>query len=165
MTALPADTPAGVALGLFTSRPADGGNKIDWLADQLLTLAVGTPALSMGLVPDDPGTGAVRLEVADSVHRLTSTDPTPLRLFRTLLARLAKLSADESATNFDPYHGRYVLTRSRREDGPVRLEVEIDNTTVEPRLRITRVAPPARPATPVGNGTAAHAAEPQHPVG
>jgi hypothetical protein len=107
-------------LDLFAQLP-DSEKDVVWLADQVLSVA--------------QHAGPVELSAASFGGR----QPTPLRrLFRPLLARLAKAAADETGTQFDPYHGRYTLTRAAR-DGTVRLEIAITNTPGEQCLCIQRV--------------------------
>lgn len=130
---------------LFRGPPA-GGRGIVWLADRVLEIAQYTGSLSLPVGPAglDPG---AHPDLAGL----------PPRVFRTLLARFAKLAADESGREFDPYHGQYSLVRSGR-GGPVRLDIRIANTTAEQRLQIDQV-PVAVPG-PAANGTARPAIEP-----
>ncbi|MDB5309822.1 MAG: hypothetical protein JWO38_4024 [Gemmataceae bacterium] len=141
-------TPAESIRELFARLPAPGRDVV-WLADEVISVAQHSGSITL----PDPiiGTGP------EGTPDLTS----PFwRLFRPLLARIARLSADETGTEFDPYHGRYVLTRSGRE-GPVHLEILLTNTAAGSSLRITRVPAPTHPALLIGNGSAVHPAPPQ----
>ena len=66
---------------------------------------------------------------------------------RPLLARIAKVAADESGVDFNPYDGRYRLRRAG-ESGPVYLDIELLNSPGEQRISIERkpVASPVRPS-------------------
>jgi hypothetical protein len=119
------------ALDLFRRRPV-GENRIDWLANQLLALAGETGVLSLRMAQAD-GTGPV-LECSDGTNVSASDEPGPLRLFRTLLARLAKMSEEEGGTEFDPYGGTLHFDRP----GPLRVRVEFRNTSGEQRVEMTR---------------------------
>lgn len=103
------------------------GKDIVWLADQVL------------LVAQHGG----RIALSDTTLGEDNSDFR--RLFRPLLARMAKVAADESGAAFDPYSGHYTLTRSGR-GGPVRVEIEIQNTTAVRRLQIdvTPISTPDR---------------------
>jgi hypothetical protein len=119
---------------VFRRRPAD--NPIDWLAHQLLTLAADSQRLSLRIIPSADGENPA-LEATDSVHVVTTEDPSPLRLFRTLLARFAKMAVEENGTEFNPYGGKLHFERSGP-GGPVRLDVEFANTTQVQSLAIVR---------------------------
>jgi hypothetical protein len=127
-------TAADRALELFRHRPPVG-NAIDWLANQLLALAAETELISLRIVPAENGKGPV-LECSDSAHTISSSDPGPLRLFRTLLARVAKM-AEEEGLPFDPYGGTVHFDRSGPV-GPVRLDVEFANTTQSQSISILK---------------------------
>jgi hypothetical protein len=119
-------TPADRALELFQHRP-ELESPIDWLANQLLALAGETRRLAIQLIPAAEGQGPV-FECSDSVHIVRSGDNGPMRLFRTLLARFAKMAEEENGTAFNAYGGKLHFERDTP-NGPVRLEVEFENTT------------------------------------
>jgi hypothetical protein len=108
---------------LLSGLPGSGKN-LSQVADELLTLAArgGGVALSRSGGPDG----------------LAGLNP---RLFRPLLAVLAKAAANESGEEFDPYHGRYTLTRSGEQGGQVRLDIAIENTSAVQSLRVTATDP------------------------
>jgi hypothetical protein len=139
-------TSAERALELFRQRPP-GENRIDWLANQLLALAAEGGPLSLRITPSD-GELHPTFECSDSVHVIASEDPGPLRLFRTLLARLAKMAEEENGTAFDPYGGKLHFDRPDS-TGPVRLDVEFDNTTTAQSLTMVKALLP-RPIAPRG---------------
>ena len=128
-------TSADRALELFRHRPPEG-NPIDWLANQLLALAAECGGLSLRIVLTAGREGPV-LELSDSVHLVTSEDSGPLRLFRTLLARFAKMAEEENGTTFNPYGGKVHFDRPGR-GGPIRLDVDFVNTTQIQSITITR---------------------------
>src|SRR5947209_5007935 len=114
-------TSATRALELFLRRPT-GANRIDWLANQLLALAAEARFLSMRILPNEAGDGWT-FETSDSGHVVSSQDPGPLRVFRTLLARLAKMGEEETGVEFNPYGGKLSFERASP-TGPVRIDVE-----------------------------------------
>jgi hypothetical protein len=128
-------TPADRALELFRHRPPVE-NPIDWLANQLLALAAESKRLSLRIVPAENGKGPT-LECSDVVHTIASNDPGPLRLFRTLLARFAKLAEEEIGTPFNPYGGKLHFDRTGPE-GPVGLDIEFANTTRDQSITISK---------------------------
>jgi hypothetical protein len=122
---------------LFTVQPPPGSN-LDWLADGLLSIATDTPfvSLEMVVVPDaQTPTRQFQIEEPDRVWRPEGTFAG--RVFRLLLARLAVIASEETRTEFQPYGGRYYLTRTGT-DGPRRLDFEFTNTPGSQRLTITR---------------------------
>jgi hypothetical protein len=144
-------TPAARALELFLTRP-DGVNKVDWLANELLALAAEAPLLSLRLVADEAGTG-LTFEATDQSETIASRDSAPQRLFRTVIARLAKMAEEEGRGEFNPYEGRFSLDRVGPK-GPVRIDVELRNTSGMPCVTLSRAAtsavvgnPFATPAT------------------
>jgi hypothetical protein len=62
-------------------------------------------------------------------------------VFRTLLARFAKMAEEENGTAFDPYGGKLHFDRPGP-GGPVRLNVEFRNTTVAQSVTLTKAASP-----------------------
>ena len=98
-----------------------------WLADQLLVLAQHSESMSV----EETETEFVGHCGESSVVLASSYK----RLFRPLLARLAKVAADESGTSFQPYRGSYSIRRAG-DSGPVRLEIEIENTPKHQSLRV-----------------------------
>jgi hypothetical protein len=126
------------ALELFRQRPPDE-NRIDWLANQLLMLAAESQSPSLRIAAPGEGDGRV-LECSDSVQAVTSSDPGPLRVFRTLLARLAKMAEEENGAAFDPYGGKLHFDRTGP-GGPVRLSVEFGNTTTTQLLTMSKASP------------------------
>jgi len=134
------------ALELFQRRlpPVE---RLDWLANQLLALAAECGSLSLRILPSFRGEDPT-FECSDSDHALTSKDRGPLRVFRTLLARLAKMAEEENGADFEPYGGRLHFDRPGP-GGPVRLDVEFKNTTVAQSVTLTKAAPP-RVSVPAG---------------
>jgi hypothetical protein len=128
-------TAADRALEFFRTRPPVE-NSIDWLANQLLALAAETNRISLRIVPAENGKGPV-LECSDAAHTITSSDPVPLRLFRTVLARFAKMAEEENGMPFDPYGGKTHFDRTGP-GGPVRLDVQFANTTQDQSIVITK---------------------------
>ncbi|WP_439630277.1 hypothetical protein [Gemmata sp.] len=101
-------TTAERALDLFRQRP-DVENRIDWIANQLLALAAEGDGLALRIVATEAGGHA--LECAESGHVSVTTEAGPVRLFRTVLARLAKMAEEESGAAFNPYGGALVFRR------------------------------------------------------
>jgi hypothetical protein len=132
-------TSAERALELFRQRPT-GENRIDWLANHLLALAAECGLLSLRITSSEGGLHPT-FECSDSVHVVTSEDPGPLRLFRTLLARFAKMAEEENGTAFDPYGGKLHFDRPGP-GGLVRLDVEFRNTIVAQCITLTKAVPP-----------------------
>jgi hypothetical protein len=155
----PVVTAAVAVRDLFTRLPLPGKD-IVWLADELLAIAQHLGSLSLEVVRDG-GDNRSLVCGSDSVPPFALPGRGPLYLFRPLLARLAKVGADETGTECNPYGGRYALTRSSR-SGPVRLEVEFTNTPASQRLVVTHTpvstAPRSVPAP--DSGTADRAAQP-----
>ncbi|MCE9565550.1 MAG: hypothetical protein K8U57_26305 [Planctomycetes bacterium] len=118
-------TVAERAMELFGQRPTSE-NRIDWLANQLLDLAAESHFISCRIVPGE-GEIATTLECRDSGHAVGLKDVGPLRLFRTLLARFAKMAEEENGTQFNPYGGQLHFNRPIS-GAPVRLNVEFANT-------------------------------------
>ena len=81
---------------LFGHWPTDEGRKV-CVADELLTLATESDFMSIRSRVVDEDVGVV-LECSDSSHVVGSKEAGPLRVFRTLLARFAKMSEDETGT-------------------------------------------------------------------
>ena len=129
-------TSAERGLELFLSRPP-GENRIDWLANQLLALAAECRFLSFRVVP--VGEGKWTFECSDSAHAVASDDPGPLRVFRTLLARYAKMAEEENGAEFTPYGGSLYFDRATA-SGPTRVSVEFRNTTTAQSLTLTTAA-------------------------
>ena len=71
-------------------------------------------------------------------HTQSDYDYNLRRQFRTVLARMAKMGADESHAEFEPYGGRVVFIRN-----DARIEVDFENTSVSQRFSMI--------ATPVTN--------------
>lgn len=117
--------PADRVLELFQTRPT-GSNRIDWLANQLLALTVEARALALRLVPDRAG-GGWAFEVTASGRQVSTPDAGPVRLFRTLLARFAKMGEEETGAAFNPYAGKLHFDRTGS-TGPARIDVEFENT-------------------------------------
>jgi hypothetical protein len=124
-------------LELFLARPT-GVNQVEWLANELLALAAESPFLSLRLVPDETGTG-LRFEAIDPSATISSEDSTALRLFRTVLARLAKMAEVESGVEFNPYGGTVHFDRQGPQ-GPVRIDAEFGNTSGAQHLTLRRAA-------------------------
>ena len=87
-----------------------------------------------------------RLEATTNGTTASDTGRPGLRLFRTLLARMAKMGADEANAQFEPYGGRVVFHRAGS-----RIETEFENTTVEQRLSM--IAIPTSPTSNFESGT------------
>lgn len=106
-----------------------------WLADQLLVLAQHAESFSLEETDTELfcNCGESSVVLPDSYKRL----------FRPLLARLAKVAADESGTPFQPYGGNYELRRAG-DLGPVLLDLNIANTTGERSIRVNRQFPIVR---------------------
>ena len=121
------------------------GKDVVWLADHVLLVAQ----------------HAGGLDLTDTILGDDAADFR--RLFRPLLARVSKVAAEESGAAFDPYHGRYTLTRAGR-GGLTRLEIVITNTAGVRRLQITpspvAVRGPAADPTPPPT----HVVPPQMPA-
>jgi hypothetical protein len=113
------------ALDLFLQRP-EGVNRIDRLANELLALAMESHFLAFRIVPQKDG-DELTFECSDSLHVNTSTNPSPLRIFRTLLARFAKMAEEENGTEFNAYGGKLHFDRNSP-TGPSRVIVEFVNT-------------------------------------
>jgi hypothetical protein len=124
---------AARALELFLQRPG-GENRIDWLANQLLGLAIDAHSLTFRIVPLEGGNELV-FECSDSLHLDSTTNPGPLRLFRTLLARFAKMAEEENGTFFNPYGGKLYFNRNTP-GGLVRVNVEFVNSGDVPSLTL-----------------------------
>lgn len=107
-----------------------------WLADQLLVLAQHSDSLLLAEADTElvSKCGDCSVVLAASYRRL----------FRPLLARLAKVAADESGTPFQPYGGNYQLRRAG-DLGPVLLDLTIANTTGERSILLKRQFPTVRP--------------------
>ena len=129
-------TSAERALELFQRREP-GEDRIDRLANQLLSLAAECRFLSFRVVP--VGEGKWTFECSDSAHTVASDDPGPLRIFRTLLARYAKKAVEETGAEFQPYGGNLHFDRDTPA-GPTRIAVEFRNTTTANTLTLTRLA-------------------------
>lgn len=156
-------SPGEQIIQLFLTVPPPGSN-LDWFADRLLAIAAGTSAVTIRLLPDldDPAFGR-RMQIEEPGRVLSGGRPSRLRVFRPLLARLAVMAAQETGTEFQPYGGRYSLTRPGP-DGPVRLDVEFSNTPGSQHLSFTRAPVGAAPAPASANG-AAPPPQPAEPAG
>lgn len=108
-----------------------------WLADQLLLAAQHTDVLAVELSP----AGALTVSGGQTDAALEKRYH---RLVRPLLARIAKVAADESGGEFKPYDGRYTLRRDG-DAGPVQLTVHVRNTPDQQRLTVERHILPTRP--------------------
>jgi hypothetical protein len=127
-------THADRALELFRRRPAVE-NPADWVANELLALAADSGRLSLRIAHSAEGKGP-SLECSDPSNSVTSDESGPLRLFRTVLARFAKLAEEECGTAFDPYAGNACFDRTGP-SGLVRLDVDYTNTTQDQSISIT----------------------------
>lgn len=126
-------TTAERALDLFRQRP-DVENRIDWLASQLLALAAEGDGLALRTTPTPVGGHA--LECAEAGHVASTSESGPVRLFRTVLARLAKLAEQENGAEFNPYGGSLVFNRP----GIGSIGVEFCNTPGSQSLRMSKAA-------------------------
>ena len=145
---------------LFSAYPFQGKDLV-WLVDEIVRVVQHTGSVTIECVRTDGGEFAgVVCRTPDDEYRLPISR---VGVFRSILARFGVMCSDETGTEFQPYGGRYVLTRSSH-SGPVRLEIEFTNTTAPQRLSITRTplprvlpvhsgngaAPPPKPAEPAG---------------
>jgi len=150
-------------LELFATLPPPGSN-LDWYEIGLLAIAAETPSVTVRLVPDmDATPPSWHLDVEESGRTLTAARGIGTRVFRPLLARLAVIAAEETGGEFQPYGGRYSLTRALP-GGPVRLDVEFSNTTGSQRISITRAAVPESVTGHVENGSIAPHPRSQQPA-
>ncbi len=122
---------------LFGHRPTDEGRKA-CVADELLSLATESDFMSIRVAGCDEDVGVV-LECSDSSHVVGSREAGPLRVFRTLLARFAKMAEDETGTAPTAYGTRLHLERPSV-SGPVRLSVEFANTSEIQYLAIAKTS-------------------------
>jgi hypothetical protein len=149
----PLVTPADAVGELFGRLPVPGKDVV-WLADELVAIVQHVGSVSLQVEQDEGGSWSlVCRSTPPPAHPIRFSGRGPLYMFRPLLARLAKMASEETATEFQPYGGRYTLTRSSR-IGPVRLDVEFTNTPASQRLCITRTLVARASAVLVGNGTA-----------
>jgi hypothetical protein len=125
---------AARALDLFLNRP-EGVNRVDWLANQILDLAIESHFLAFRIVPQKDG-DQLSFVCSDSLHNCSSPEPNPLRIFRTLLARFAKMAEEENGVEFNPYGGGLYFDRAGP-NGPVRVSVEFVNTGIAQSLSLT----------------------------
>lgn len=140
---------------LFTDlRGPDRG--IVWLADELTQLAQHAERFLLELRWINPPAGTWAFACELSGHPSVELDRKWLRLFRPLLARMARMAADESGTEFDPYHGSYTLRRASTV-GPVALHIAITNTPGRNRLEFVRqpLVSPVQPRAETGGQVAA----------
>ena len=140
-------TPAERALALF-QRPLPPVERLNWLANGLLAIAAEAGPLSLRIIPSDGGLHPA-FECSDSVHVITTEDRGPVRVFRTLLARFAKMADEESGAEFTPYGGQLHFDRPGP-SGPVRVDVEFTNTTVAASATLTKAPPPWAPFPTTG---------------
>jgi hypothetical protein len=124
-------TTAERALDLFRQRP-DVKDRIDWIANQLLTLAAEGDGLALRIVAT--GAGGHGLECAESGHVSVTTEAGPVRLFRTVLARLAKMAEEETGAAFNPYGGALLF----RQSGTGAVSVEFSNVAGSQSARFAR---------------------------
>jgi hypothetical protein len=125
------------AVELFLQRPP-GVNRIDWLANQLLALATESHYLHLRIISDE-GADSLTFECADSTNVHRTSDSSPLRLFRTLLARFAKMAEEENGAEFSPYGGKLNFDRNGPA-GQVKVAVEFVNSGNAPSLCMTLLA-------------------------
>jgi hypothetical protein len=147
---------------LFSEYPFPGKDLV-WLVDEIVRIVQHTGSIVLEFLRDDSGAPHGLVCRSPAAPHDECLLPVPrVGVFRSILARVGVMCSQETGTGFDPYHGRYVLTRSSR-DGAVRLDVDIENTPGQQRLRIDRVPVPAQKAVPLGNGTPV-ADHPQQPA-
>ncbi len=103
---------------------------MDWIIEQFLASARELGALSIEIPHSEPS----RLEATANGEKASDTGRPGLRLLRTVLARMAKMGADECEVEFQPYGGQVVFQR----DG-TRIEVDFENTTVNQRFSMIAV--------------------------
>lgn len=134
------------------------GKGLMWLADELIRVAQHVGPVHLEGVWDEQADRRILTDM--------STDPPVaypdfrVGVFRTVLARMAKLGSDETGTSLNPYGDCFALIRSCR-FGPARLQVETANTPAAQTLRITRILIDR----PAANGTPAGSAAHPEPVG
>ncbi|MDB5312874.1 MAG: hypothetical protein JWO38_7076 [Gemmataceae bacterium] len=149
------------ALDLFLRRSTDT-NRIDWLANQLLALAAESQSFSLRLGPGEDGIAWV-LEAFDADQLVSTREPGPVRVFRTVLARLAKLAEQETGAAFNPYGGKLWFDRTSP-TGPARVIVDFINAGDGCSLTMTRSACPGNTLCDEGRGGIACAPTPVTPA-
>jgi hypothetical protein len=133
-------TPAEAVRELFNRVPQPGKDLV-WLADELISIVQHIGSISLELVREETNSSSLLCSCSSPDSALKLDGRGAPYLFRPLLARLAVLGSEETATEFQPYGGRYSLTRSSR-SGPVRLDIDFINTTTTQRLTISRISLP-----------------------
>lgn len=121
-------TSAAQILRHFHDRPA--GVTLDWIIEQFLASARELGALSIEIPHSEPS----RLEATANGEKASDTGRPGLRLLRTVLARMAKMGADEGDVEFQPYGGHVAFQRD-----DARIEVDFENTTVNQRFSMIAV--------------------------
>lgn len=137
---------------LFSGYPFPGRDLV-WLADEIVRVVQHSGSVVLEFHRDDAG--LPRELVCRSLtapHGECLLPISRVGVFRSLLARVGVMCSQETGTVFDPYRGRYTLTRSSR-DGPIRLDIGIENTPALQQLTMDRVLVPGRGSAPLGNGT------------
>lgn len=113
----------------------DGSVTIDSMIESLLASALNEP-VSYVIEHTTPSSVTARVG-SDACNE---TDRGLLRTFRTLLARMSYMLAQENGTEFNPYGGDLVARRYG-----VELAIHFENTTVSQGLAITRSTAPLLP--------------------
>jgi len=131
-------TSAEQVLKHFAELPA--GTTVDWIIERFLACACDAGSLSIEIPHSEPP----RLEATLNGRTASDSGRPGLRLFRTMLARMAKMAADEGGSKFEPYGGHLVFHRAG-----TRIETEFENTTVDQRFSM--IAIPASPTSNLGS--------------
>jgi hypothetical protein len=113
------------------------GRDLVWLADQLIALVQYSGSLTLEVRHTEGGARELVCRPAGEPRETVLPGRGPLYVFRPLLARIAMVGADETATEFQPYGGAFTLYRSGR-SGRVRLDVAYSNTPAKQSLDIRR---------------------------
>jgi hypothetical protein len=133
-------TSAERVLKHFHDRPA--GEMMDWIIERFHASAREFRAISIEIPHDEPP----RVEANSDGQVAFDTSRAALRPFRTLLARMAKMGADESSAEFQPFGGHVVFHR-----GGVRIDWDFENTTANQRFSMVAIS--AAPLPNLGSET------------
>jgi hypothetical protein len=126
---------------LFARLPVPGKDLV-WFVDEFIAVVQHIGSVSLEVARDSSGSSSLLCRSDSTTLSIPGRGSTSL--FRPMLARLAVVGSDETGTEFQPYGGRYTLTRSSR-SGPVRLEIDFTNTPATQRLTIARILVTATP--------------------
>jgi hypothetical protein len=138
----PPPATAAEAIGRLLNSTPPPGKDVVWLGDEVVAVAQHMGSVTLEVVREgDNAWALVCRSDPPPAEPIRLTEHGPLYLFRPLMARLAVMCSEETATEFQPYGGNYTLRRSSR-DGPVRLDIIFTNTTSVQHLTITRTLLP-----------------------